>query len=87
MEVDGGVAEPFLGDYADLPLSPLPPEEDLLVLLGGSLPQSLETNFGSVAPLNCSSNPLWVPFLERFGLPVPEAFSMESLNSIACLLH
>ena len=38
-------------------------------------------------PLNCSSNLLWVRFLERFGLPVPEVFSMESLNSIVCLLH
>ena len=38
-------------------------------------------------PLNCSSNPLWIQFLERFGLPVLKAFSMESFNSIACLLH
>ena len=43
MEVDGGVVEPHLGAYADLPLSPLPLEEDLLVLLGDK-PAATEQN-------------------------------------------
>ena len=38
-------------------------------------------------PLNCPSNPLLNQFLERFGLPATEVFSMESLNYIVCLLH
>ena len=43
MEVDGGVVEPLLEAYADLPLSPLPPEEDLLVLLE-DMPAATEQN-------------------------------------------
>ena len=75
VEVGGGVAEPLLGAYADLPLSPLPPEEDLLVLLGDK-PTATEQNPSlPLQGLSRRASPPWRLFLVkslriRWGFPV-----------------
>ena len=92
-DAHGGRSEEHGREYMDL-------MEDLLLFLARHLSRwnptleglllrarRLQRSGAISIPLNCSSNLLWVRFLERFGLPVPEVFSMESLNSIACLLH
>ena len=92
-DAHGSRPEEHVWEYMDL-------IEDLLLFLARYLSSRNPTleglllraqwlqRFGAIPiPLNCSLNPLWIWFLERFGLPVPEVFSMVSLNSIACLLH
>ena len=92
-DAHGGRSEEHVQEYMDL-------MEDLLLFLARHLSRwnptlerlllrarRLQRSGAISIPLNCSSNLLWVRSLERFGLPVLEVFSMESLNSIACLLH
>ena len=87
-DAHGGRSEEHVQEYMDL-------IEDLLLFLARYLSRwnptleglllrarQLQRSGAISIPLNCSSNPLWVRFLEWFVLPMSEAFSMESLNWI-----
>ena len=66
MEVDGGIVEPILEAYADLPLSPLPPEEDLLGCCWGTSPlQQSRIHLFHCRGLSRRASPLWRLFLVR----------------------